>query len=90
MELFIDKYYNEDVENKIDYNKVLYGTDSGTDFNFFNETPLAGYYFFGGKVIFAFGSNIDRVKVIKDGIYAQEFRISDRCKKFIIHNETNN
>ena len=84
MDLFIDKYYEQEVEKKFDYYKLLYGTSDGASGLIIEGTPESSFR--TGNVLFVKAStaNIDAIRVKNSNIYLQEFRIANNLKKFII------
>jgi hypothetical protein len=81
MDLFIDKYYENEVENKLNYHKILYGNSD--DLNL----TIEGIYQFSfrtGNSLIVVSESINSVKVINNGVYLQEFKIANNMKRFTL------
>jgi hypothetical protein len=94
MDFFIDKYYKKDVENKLNYHQILYGTNDDASFQVIGGTPTTtSFQVIGGtptttiiheNVVVLFSSSIDNVHVLVNNVYMQEFKISTTAKKFVL------
>jgi hypothetical protein len=85
MDLFIDKQYELECENKLDYFRLLYGTGDSPSYSFVGGTPTFTVAHGNVIVIVASEASVGNISVLKpDGSYAYEFRISATAKKFII------
>jgi len=81
MDLFIDRYYENEVENKLNYHKILYGD---SDSNLTIEGTYQFSFRTGNSLIVVSESSINSVKVINNGVYLQEFRIANNMKRFTL------
>jgi hypothetical protein len=82
MDLFIDKYYENEVVNKLDYYKLLYSPDSG---DFIIEGTYETHIKAGNSlIVIAQSSNIDNVHVKNEEVYLQEFKIANNMKRFTL------
>jgi hypothetical protein len=82
MDLFIDKYYQNSVENKINYYDFLYASSDSLS----NYDILGTYQFSfkSGGAILVRSTTIDDVHIKnEDGEFLQEFKISSDMKKFV-------
>jgi hypothetical protein len=85
MDLFIDRYYENEVENKLNYHQLLYGS---TDLN---PTPeltfincVVGDSFRTGNSLIVIKTPIDDVHVKNGEVYLQEFKIANNIKRFTL------
>jgi hypothetical protein len=92
MDLFIDKYYENEVKNKLNYYEFINNYASlvhtlQSPFSLVIEEGKSRTIFKYENVILVrtnLGSSVDGVHV-KDGAkYLQEYRLADNLKKFII------
>jgi hypothetical protein len=82
MDLFIDKYYENEVENKLNYYRLLYGTSDSI-----SSLTIEGTYqssFRTGNSLIIVSTDIDTVKVKNGSVYLQEFKIADNMKRFTL------
>jgi len=87
MDLFVDKYFKKDVENKFDYHQLFHGSSdpapSGVTFT--GTTPNVTRIVFHNKTILVCDpSNIDSIKALENNVYLQEYKVSSTCKKYIV------
>jgi hypothetical protein len=82
MDFFIDKYYEKDVENKLNYHQVLYGTNGTASYQVIGGTPTATII--NGNVVVLFSNSIDTIHVLVNNVYMQEFKIAINAKKFVL------
>jgi hypothetical protein len=82
MDFFIDKYYKKDVENKLNYHQILYGTNDAASFQVIGGTPTTTII--NGNVILLYSNSIDNIHVLVNNVYMQEFKISTTAKKFVL------
>jgi hypothetical protein len=85
MDLFIDRYYENEVENKLNYHQLLYGTSTP------NLTPeltfincVVGDSFRTGNVLIIVKTPIDNVHVKNGEVHLQEFKIANNMKRFTL------
>jgi hypothetical protein len=85
MDLFIDKYYENEVENKLNYYQLLYGTSTP------NSTPGLNFIncvvedsFRTGNSLIVIKTLIDDVHVKNGEVYLQEFKIANNMKRFTL------
>jgi hypothetical protein len=82
MDFFIDKYYKKDVENKLNYHQILYGTNDTASYQVIGGTPTAEIIH--GNVVILFSNSIDSIHVLVNNVYMQEFKIATNAKKFVL------
>jgi hypothetical protein len=88
MDLFVDKYFKKDVENKFNYYQLLYGT---------TDALPAGVVLIGntGNTVTISHNNtilvcdpspsaLNLIKARKNNVYLQEYTITSNCKKYIV------
>jgi Zn/Cd-binding protein ZinT len=82
MDLFIDQYYKNEVENKLDYYKILYDPEIG---NYTIEGDYLSFVKAGNSlIVVALSSDIDDVHVKDGNEFLQEFKIAANMKRFTL------
>jgi hypothetical protein len=88
MDLFVDKGYKLDSENKVNYAQVLSSGPGSLPSGYSLEGSASGHsiYVTGSAVIITKESGIEEVHVVKEstGAFMQETRISSEAKKFVL------
>jgi len=88
MDLFLDKYYEKDCGNKINYYKLLKGTNSTItdDYTFIGELTGKSIYQTDNRVVLIIGSNLADIHLYKnsDKEYCYEIMIAADVKKFVL------
>lgn len=82
MDLFIDKSYENDVESKLNYHSLLYGSSEALT----GLTVIGTYQysFKSGDAIIVRSTSISGVHITNSsGNYLQEFLIGNDTKKFV-------
>jgi hypothetical protein len=89
MDLFLDEFYKNDCEKKLNYTKLLYGFTSNTQEQLTIQNAggeSCNYIFAEDNAFLIICSNIDEVHVYSNTTksYLQEVKISTNAKKFMI------
>jgi hypothetical protein len=87
MNLYLDQYYKNDCENKVNHSKLLYNQESVLPADYaFTAVSNPVIFYENDTVIVAISDSIDDLHLIKASgkEYCQEFKISDTVKKFIV------
>lgn len=88
MDLFVDKGYKLDSENKVNYAQVLSSGAGSLPSGYSLEGSASGHsvYVTGNAVIVTKESGIDSIHVVKEstGAFMHETRISSNAKKFVL------